>query len=202
MIEELIAWVTQWASSPYGSYALFILALAESSFFPIPPDALLIALCLVNPELSFTYALICSFGSIIGGMFGYIIGLKGGRPLLKRWFKSEKVALVEKYYQKWGVWAVGIAGFTPIPYKIFTISSGVFNLNFFRFIVASLGSRSARFFLVATLFFLFGESIQTLIDKYFGLFTLAFFILLFLGFYVVKILGQRAVTPSNVQDKK
>ena len=197
MIEELIAWVAHWASSPYGGYALFILALAESSFFPIPPDALLIALCLVKPELSFSYALICSFGSVLGGMFGYLIGLKGGRPLLKRWFKSDKITLVENYYQRWDVWAVGIAGFTPIPYKIFTISAGVFNLNFFRFLLASLVSRSSRFFLVATLFFLFGKSVQNLIEKYLGLLTIAFFILLFLGFYVVKILSRRAVTKKS-----
>ncbi|MBW1710998.1 MAG: DedA family protein, partial [Deltaproteobacteria bacterium] len=96
---------------------------------PIPPDALLIALCLINPKAAFIYAFICALGSVLGGIIGYFIGLKGGRPLLKRWFKSEKISLVENYYQKWDVWAVGIAGFTPIPYKIFTISAGVFDLN-------------------------------------------------------------------------
>ncbi len=197
MIEGLTAWVIHWASTPYGAYALFLLALAESSFFPVPPDALLIALCLINPKLSFVYAFVCSIGSVLGGIIGYSIGLKGGRPLLKRWFKSEKIALVENYYQKWDVWAVGLAGFTPIPYKIFTISAGVFDLNIPRFILASVISRSARFFIVAGLFFFFGETIEALIKKYFGILTIAFFALLILGFYFVKILGKRATTSGG-----
>ncbi|MBW2090550.1 MAG: DedA family protein [Deltaproteobacteria bacterium] len=201
MIQDLTAWMIQWASTPYGAYALFILALAESSFFPLPPDALLIALCLINPKLSFIYAVICSIGSILGGIIGYIIGLKGGRPLLKRWFKSDKVHMVEKYYQKWDVWAVGLAGFTPIPYKIFTISAGVFALNFPRFVLASIISRSARFFIVASLFFFFGEAIQDLIERYFGLLTIAFFVLLFLGFYFIKLMGKRAAASGGVQDE-
>ena len=90
MIESLTVWMVEWATSPYGLLALFAIALAESSFFPIPPDGLLIALCLASPETAFLYALVCAVGSVLGGALGYLIGLKGGRPLLKRWFKSEK----------------------------------------------------------------------------------------------------------------
>jgi len=201
MIESLTVWMVEWATSPYGLLALFAIALAESSFFPIPPDGLLIALCLASPETAFLYALVCAVGSVLGGGLGYLIGLKGGRPLLKRWFKSEKVRLVEDYYHRWDVWAVGVAGFTPIPYKVFTISAGVFDLNFPRFILTSIVSRSARFFLVALLFYFFGETLRDLFEKYFALLTVAFFVLLFLGFYFIRIMGKRATAREGVQDE-
>ncbi|MBW2622898.1 MAG: DedA family protein [Deltaproteobacteria bacterium] len=201
MIESLTVWMIEWATSPYGILALFAIALAESSFFPIPPDGLLIALCLASPETAFLFALVCAIGSVLGGGLGYLIGLKGGRPFLKRWFKPEKVRLVENYYHRWDVWAVGVAGFTPIPYKVFTISAGVFNLNFPRFMVTSIVSRSARFFLVATLFFFFGERIRDLFEQYFALLTVAFFALLFLGFYFMRVMGKRAVAQESVQDE-
>ncbi len=201
MIESLTVWMVEWATSPYGLLALFAIALAESSFFPVPPDGLLIALCLASPETAFLYALVCAVGSVLGGALGYLIGLKGGRPLLKRWFKSEKVRLVEDYYHRWDVWAVGVAGFTPIPYKVFTISAGVFDLNFSRFILTSIVSRSARFFLVALLFYFFGETLRDLFEKYFALLTVAFFVLLFLGFYFIRIMGKRATAREGVQDE-
>ncbi len=201
MIESLTVWMVEWATSPYGLLALFAIAVAESSFFPIPPDGLLIALCLASPETAFLYALVCAFGSVLGGALGYLIGLKGGRPLLKRWFKSEKVRLVENHYHRWDVWAVGVAGFTPIPYKVFTISAGVFDLNFSRFILTSIVSRSARFFLVALLFYFFGETLRDLFEKYFALLTVAFFVLLFLGFYFIRIMGKRATAREGVQDE-
>jgi membrane protein YqaA with SNARE-associated domain len=201
MIESLTVWMVEWATSPYGLLALFAIAVAESSFFPIPPDGLLIALCLASPETAFLYALVCAVGSVLGGALGYLIGIKGGRPLLKRWFKSEKVRLVEDYYHRWDVWAVGVAGFTPIPYKVFTISAGVFDLNFSRFILTSIVSRSARFFLVALLFYFFGETLRDLFEKYFALLTVAFFVLLFLGFYFIRIMGKRATAREGVQDE-
>lgn len=201
MIESITIWMVEWAASPYGILALFAIAVAESSFFPIPPDGLLIALCLASPETAFLFALVCSIGSVLGGALGYLIGIKGGRPLLKRWFKSEKVRLVEDYYQRWDVWAVGVAGFTPIPYKVFTISAGVFELNFLRFILTSMVSRSARFFLVALLFYFFGETLRDLFEKYFALLTVAFFVLLFLGFYFIRVMGKRAASREGVQDE-
>lgn len=201
MIESLTVWMVEWAASPYGILALFAIAVAESSFFPIPPDGLLIALALASPETAFLFALVCSVGSVLGGALGYLIGIKGGRPLLKRWFKPEKVRLVEDYYQRWDVWAVGVAGFTPIPYKVFTISAGVFELNFLRFILTSVVSRSARFFLVALLFYFFGETLRDLFEKYFALLTVAFFVLLFLGFYFIRVMGKRAASREGVQDE-
>ena len=133
-VKDLSVWVMHWANTPYGGLALFVLAFCESSFFPIPPDVLLIALCMANSPMSFWYALICSLGSTLGGMLGYGIGRIGGRPLLERWVRAERINLVQRYYQRWDVWAVAVAGFTPIPYKVFTISAGAFLLNFVRFI--------------------------------------------------------------------
>ena len=116
---------------------------------------------------------------------------------MKKLFKSEKIKLVEAQYKKWDVWAVGTAGFTPIPFKLFTISAGVFDLNFPRFLLTSLVSRSARFFMVASVFFFFGQAIQDFIMKYFEVLTLTFLVLLVLGFWVVGIMGKRASQKSD-----
>ena len=146
----------------YGEVGLFTLAFMESSFFPIPPDFILIPMCLANPEKALMFALIATIGSAFGGVFGYIIGKFGGRPVLNFFFKKQqdKILEVEKLYNKWGVWAVGAAAFTPIPYKIFTIASGVFKMNLLGFTLVSIIGRGLRFFIVATALMLFGEKIK------------------------------------------
>ena len=189
--EGWIAWVISWAYTPYGGVALFLNAVAESSFFPLPPDVLLIVLSILRPPLSFVYAAICSVGSVLGGVVGYVLGLKGGRPLLQRFISAERIRFVERYYQKYDIWAVGIAGFTPIPYKAFTISAGVFVLDLKRFILISLVSRSARFFLVGLVIFLFGETAKLYITKYINTFSIAFVALLILGFLVIRFFAKR-----------
>jgi membrane protein YqaA with SNARE-associated domain len=192
-IKDLTVWVIHWAQTPYGGLALFALAFCESSFFPIPPDALLIALCMANPAESFWYAVLSSLGSVLGGIFGYGIGRVGGRPLLERWVSAERIQLVQRHYQRWDVWAVAVAGFTPIPYKVFTISAGAFLLNFVRFIIASVLSRSARFFLVAGLFYFYGPTINRFILRYFNVLSIIFIALLILGFYFIKVSSKRAM---------
>ena len=196
-LEATMAWVTHFAYTPYGVWALFGLAFAESSFFPIPPDVLLMALAVARPEGSLWFAAVCSAASVLGGMFGYWLGYKGGRPLLYRLFSADKIRVVENYYQRWDVWAVGAAGLTPLPYKVFTIAAGVCALNFPRFVLASLVSRSLRFFAVGTLFWLFGAQIQSFIKDYFGILTAAFFVLLVGGFYFIKIMGKRAARQGG-----
>jgi len=191
-IKDLVAWTTHFAQTPYGAWALFAIAFAESSFFPIPPDLLLMALAAVDPENSIWYAAVCTVGSVLGGMFGYGIGLKGGRPLLLRLFKHEKVQVVEDYYNRYDVWAVGIAGLTPIPYKVFTIAAGVCAINFPRFVAASLASRGLRFFAEGLLFWLFGPQIQAFVKSYFEVITITFAVLLVGGFYLLKVIGKRA----------
>ncbi|MFQ6007803.1 MAG: YqaA family protein [Candidatus Zixiibacteriota bacterium] len=206
----LYDWVLSWGESRHGATALFFLSLAEASFFPVPPDALLIALCMGAWRKWIRFALVCSIGSVIGGMLGYAIGygafeligekilsftasLSGTDPahLLQKthyWFNEK-----ELWGMRVGAWAVGIAGFTPIPYKVFTIASGFFEMNFGVFFLASTISRSARFFLVAgvigTLYKKFGVGIKEYIDRYFNILAIAFVVLLILGFWVVSLIG-------------
>ena len=186
MIENLIAWTVHWAQTPYGTLALFLLAFAESSFFPIPPDVLMISLALINPVLSLFYALVTLAGSVLGGMFGYFLGIKGGKPLLERFFKKEKIELVHNYFQKYEAWAIVIAGFTPIPYKVFTIAAGVFYVNFKTFVLASIVGRGGRFFLVGLSILFFGEEIKVFLHRYFDLISIVFVVLLLGGFFILK----------------
>lgn len=188
-IRELFHWVEAMAETPYASWALFGVSFVESSFFPVPPDALLIALCVAQPERSLWFALICSVASVLGGMAGYGIGLVGGRPILLKFFNPQRVEKVKAYYDRYNAWAVGIAGLTPLPYKLFTISGGAFQINFKVFVIASIVSRSLRFFAVAALMKWLGEPAKTFIEQHLGWLTMAFVILLVLGFWVV---GGRA----------
>jgi len=158
---------------PFGTVGLFALAFIESSFFIVPPDVLLIPLCLFNPERALFYALVCTLGSVCGAVFGYYIGMKGGRPVLMRLAREDQVAKIQALYAEYGALAVGMAGFTPIPYKIFSISSGVFKYRLHPFIAVSLLSRGARFFLEAAVIMLYGDEMVSFISVYFGHVTLA-----------------------------
>jgi len=206
---SLYDWVLGWGESPHARTALFFLSMAEASFFPIPPDALLIALCMGAHKKWLRFALVCSIGSVIGGVLGYLIGqfafdligqkllalsasLSGVEPdvLLEQaqyWFNEK-----ELFGMKVGAWAVGIAGFTPIPYKVFTIAAGFFKMAFLPFLIASAISRSLRFFVVAgiigTLYKKYGDRIKLFIDKYFNLLAVAFVVLLVLGFLSLNLL--------------
>tara|TARA_Y100000310_G_scaffold342247_1_gene444648 strand:+ start:56419 stop:57057 length:639 start_codon:yes stop_codon:yes gene_type:complete len=191
-IRKLYDWVLSWANKKYSSLALFILAFAESSFFPIPPDVLQIALSVSKPKKSFFYAAISSAGSILGGIFGYFIGLKLW-ALMKNFFFSyipgftpEVFELIGAKYELYNFWVVFTAGFTPIPYKIITISAGLFGISFLMFVIASAISRSARFFLVALMFYFYGPKIKDFIDKYFNWLSIIFIILLIGGFLAIK----------------
>jgi membrane protein YqaA with SNARE-associated domain len=189
-IKKLYDWVLHWAETPYGVPALFLLAFAESSFFPVPPDVLLIALAISIPKKSFKYAMVCTVGSILGGMMGYIIGLELidsiGIPILNFYGAMDKYEYIQQLYMKYDAWAVGIAGFTPIPYKVFTIAAGAFKIDFLVFVLASIAGRAGRFFLVSGIIYLFGPRIKTFIDNYFNLLCFAFIILLIGGFILVK----------------
>lgn len=192
MFRRLYDWILHWAKTPYGTWALFLLAFAESSFFPIPPDPLLIALAIARPKAALKFALICSVGSVLGGCVGYLIGWQFmaaiGDRIVSLYGLSEKVAYIEAMYNQYDAWAVAIAGFTPIPYKVFTISAGAFKINFIVFVIASILSRSARFFLVGGLIRIFGKTIQAFIEKYFDILAITFTILLVGGFVAIKYL--------------
>ena len=190
MLKRLYDWVLHWADTPYGSWALFLLAFSESSFFPIPPDVLLIALAVGKPENALKYAALCTAGSVSGGMVGYVIGWQFmaavGEKIVAFYGLTEKVAYIEALYNQYDAWAVGIAGFTPIPYKVFTITAGAFKINFLVFALASMVSRAARFFIVGALIYAFGPAIQGFIDKYFNMLAVAFTVLLIGGFILIK----------------
>ena len=195
---ENVSWIRQiydkcllWVQSPYGVWALFFIAVAESSFFPIPPDVFLMVLCIAVPPKSFRYAAICAVGSVLGGMLGYGLGLGFmdtiGVKILELYGLHDKYEVVQNLYQQYDALAVGAAGFTPLPYKLFTITAGAFKINFVTFVLVSMVSRSARFFLVAAFIYKFGAPVRHFIERYFNLLTIIFFILLIGGFLVVRL---------------
>jgi len=190
IIKKLYDWVLHWAETPYGVPALFLLAFAESSFFPVPPDVLLIALSLSINRKAFYYALICLIGSVLGGILGYYIGLYGyeaiGKPIVDFYHGHGVMEAIKLQYDKHGFVGILIAAITPIPYKIFTIASGVFEFDFTLFVTASIVGRSTRFFVVAGLIWKFGPPIRDFIDRYFNLLMWVFMILLVGGFFLVK----------------
>lgn len=194
LIHKLYKWVISFSQTPYSILALFIVAFVESSFFPVPPDVLLIALCVSVPAKSFKFALICSIGSVLGGVFGYFIGFHFyelvGKKIIEFYNLQHYFSIVGEKYRENAFVAISIAGFTPIPYKVFTIAAGVFHekVGLHTLVFASLLSRSARFFLVGGLIYIFGPKIQDFIEKYLNLLTIIFVVLLFLGFFAIKFL--------------
>ncbi len=191
IVKRLYDWVLHWAETPYGAPALFILAFAESSFFPIPPDVLLIALALSVPTRALRFALICTAGSVLGGAAGYGIGMFAsdfGKELIAWVAGAGALTTAEDAFSNYGAWAVATAGMTPIPYKVFTIASGIFHkeIAFPIFMLASLLSRAARFYLLAVLIRAYGAPIRRFIERYFNLLAIAFMVLLIGGFVVIK----------------
>jgi len=192
MLKRLYNWVLSWAETKYGVPALSTVAFLESSLFPLPPDPLLIALCLGAPSRSLWFATVCSIASVLGGLLGYLIGWGVWEIVSDFFFKYvfsiDSFLYVSKKYQENAFLAVLGAAFTPIPYKVFTVSAGVFKINPLTFILASIIGRSARFFLEGALIYLFGFKIKNFIDKYFNPLVTAFFLLVVIGFIIVKYL--------------
>jgi membrane protein YqaA with SNARE-associated domain len=192
LVRRLYDWVLHWAETPYGGPALFLLALVESSIFPVPPDVLLIALCIALPSRAWRFALLTSAGSVLGGLIGYGIGW-GAWPFVDTFFFDYTPGFtpavferVQGLFAEYDFWVVFTAGFTPIPYKVITIGSGVFNINLPVFLVASVISRSLRFFLVAWLLHRYGSGMREFIDRYFNLLSIIFVLLLLGGFLLLK----------------
>jgi membrane protein YqaA with SNARE-associated domain len=198
-IRNLYDWVLKWSNSKYGPLMLCLMAFAEASFFPIPPDVLLIPLALGLRTKAFRFAFICSIGSVLGAIAGYSIGSflwwDGGNQFswIARFFfdvipgfSSDIFYSIKTKYELWNFWVVFIAGFTPIPFKVITISAGAFDVNFILFVIASTLSRSARFFLLSGLIWKFGEPMRDFIDKYFNLLAILFMILIIGSFVIIK----------------
>ena len=194
---RLYDWVLRWSGHPRAQSALLGLAFAEASFFPIPPDVLLISMCLSRPRRALRYAVLCTAGSVIGGLAGYGIGKLLWNLVESFFFRflavfsftPENFARVQQLYQKNAFLAVFTSGFTPIPYKVFTIAAGVFEISLVVFILASLLGRASRFFLVALLLRWMGPRVLPYIERYLGWLTLAFVALLILGFLLVGMFG-------------
>ncbi len=187
-------WVIHWANTPHARAALLLIAFAESSFFPLPPDILLIAMGVGAPSRALGFSLICLIGSVTGGMFGYVIGM-GLWVVISGWFYTYIPGFTPEVFQKVSVlysdnafWAVFAAGFSPIPYKVFTIAAGATQINFLTFVVASILSRGLRFFLIGGSLKMFGPSVKQILEKYFDLFSILFLVLLIGGFVLVKLL--------------
>jgi len=192
LLRKLYDWVLSWAHKKHASKALFGLAFAESSFFPIPPDVLQIALSVSKPKKSFLFALISSIGSVLGGIFGYFIGFflfdAIGKLIIGTLGYQAQFDAVGNLYNSYAFLAILTAAFTPIPYKVFTIAAGFWHIGLTTLITASIIGRSGRFFLVATLFYFFGPKIKDFIDKYFNWLTIIFIVLLIGGFAAIKYL--------------
>lgn len=180
------------AAHKHAAWWLAGLSFIESSFFPFPPDMTLIPMCLAHREKSFRYALICTVSSALGGVFGYGIGYflfaSIGQPIVDFYGLGEQFIAFRGHYNEWGGWIVFAAGLTPMPYKMITIASGVTHMDLFLFFIASLAGRGMRFYLVAALLWKFGAPIKLFIEKYMGLLTIFFFVLLISGFIGLKYL--------------
>lgn len=188
---RLYRWVLSWADHPQATWALFGLSFAEASFFPIPPDVLLIALCLGRPPRALWYALVCTIASVLGGLFGYWIGSAFfdslGRGILELYGLTERYLEVQELYRRYDVWAVGIAGLTPIPFKAFTVTAGLFKISIPGFIVAATLSRGFRFGLVALILRTWGEPARLFLDRHLGILTILFAVLLVGGFILIRV---------------
>ena len=169
LFSHLLEMVMGWAEHRHASYYLAGLSFAESSFFPIPPDVMLAPMTLAKPERAWRFALVTTIASVLGGIAGYLIGMFAFElvePLLHRAGYWQRYLDAREWFAVWGVWVVFLAGFSPIPYKIFTITAGVVGMVFLPFIVASFVGRGARFFLVVWLMRMGGSKMEGILKQY------------------------------------
>jgi membrane protein YqaA with SNARE-associated domain len=180
------------AGHRHALLALAVISFVESSIFPIPPDVLLIPMILAARQRAWLIATVCTVASVLGGIAGYAIGAllfdTVGQPIVEFYGYLDRYQEFQARYEDWGAWIVAGAGFTPFPYKVITITSGVMNLDFAVFMVASIVSRGARFFLLAALLWYFGPPIRSFIERYLAQLTIVFFVLLLGGFIALRYL--------------
>lgn len=192
MIRKLYDWTLSLAGHPRALWALAIIAFVESSFFPIPPDVLMIPMIIAAPTRAFRIAAVATVASVLGGLFGYAIGAllfeTVGQPILDFYGKADAFDSFATRYNDWGAWAVLIAGVTPFPFKVITIASGTTGLSLPVFILSAILARALRFFVVAALLWKFGPPIRDFIEKRLGLIFAIFCVLLIGGFYLVMYL--------------
>jgi|SRR5579883_1958861 membrane protein YqaA with SNARE-associated domain len=188
MFQKIYRWTLSLAESRHAPFALGLIAFAESSFFPVPPDTILIPMSLARPKRAWSYALICTFGSVGGALLGYAFGAllyeTIGKWLINLYGYGARVDEIRALYAQWG-WAVILfKGFTPIPFKIVTITSGLLGYSLTLFVLLSLLTRGARFFFIAVLLKRYGEAVNSLLDKYFGWFLAILLAAVIIGFWI------------------
>ena len=185
-------WTLEKAQHKNAKWYLSLISFVESSFFPIPPDILLIPMALASKARALFYAFMCTLFSVLGGILGYAIGYffynSVGIYIVDFYHLESSINIFESYYKEFGILIVLGAGITPFPYKFITIASGVFGLNIFLFIIVSIIGRGLRFYLIAILLYFFGEKIKLIIDKYFNILTIVFFILLVGSVFIIRFL--------------
>ena len=191
-LKRIYNWTLEKAQHKNAKWYLSLISFAESSFFPIPPDILLIPMALASKAKALFYAFICTLFSVLGGILGYAIGYffynSVGIYIVDFYHLENSFNIFESYYKEFGILIVLGAGITPFPYKFITIASGVFGLNIFLFIIFSIIGRGLRFYLIAILLYFFGEKIKLIIDKYFNFLTIVFFILLVGSVFIIRFL--------------
>ena len=191
-LKKTYNWTLEKAQHKNAKWYLSLISFAESSFFPIPPDILLIPMALASKARALFYAFMCTLFSVLGGILGYAIGYffynSVGIYIVDFYHLENSFNIFESYYKEFGILIVLGAGITPFPYKFITIASGVFGLNIFLFIIVSIIGRGLRFYLIAILLYFFGEKIKLIIDKYFNVLTIVFFILLVGSVFIIRFI--------------
>lgn len=192
IVRKAYDWVLHWAGTPKAVPALFLISFAESSFFPIPPDVLLVAMAVSLPTRAFYFALVCSVSSVLGGMFGYLLGFAFmeliGNAIVQFYHLEAIIEKIRLMYKANEILTMLIGSFLVHPYKIFTLASGALEINFPLFTLGSIAGRGSRFFLIAALIYKFGAPVKVFIDKYFNLLFIAFAIVFILCIYAIKFL--------------
>ena len=190
LVRATYDWMLDLAARPNAMVFLAIVAFAESSFFPIPPDIMLIPMVLAMPQKAWRIAGVATVASVVGGCFGYSIGIFFfdliAKPILSFYGYMQQFDVFKDYYHEWGAWIVFGAGITPFPYKVITIASGVVHLDLITFTVASVIARGMRFYLVAWLLKKYGEPMKEFIEKNLGMLSVLFLVLLIGGFVAIK----------------
>ena len=190
-IKKLYSWTVKWAAHPKANWALGGISFSESSFFPLPPDPLLLTMTFAKPKFWWRFALLTTIGSVLGGMFGYFIGFAFfesiGEWLVNVLHLQSGFESVAELYAKQSFWAVFAAAFTPIPYKIFTIAAGVFRINFPGFVIASLFGRGLRFFAVAGAAHLLGKKYKDQIERYVDVISLGLLAVIIIGLFASRL---------------
>ena len=192
IFRSLLDWVWRMAETEGAMKVLFLVSLTESVFFPVPPDLLLIPMALAQQKKAFRIAGICLAASVIGGAIGYFIGAffmdTIGMSIVNFYGLTDQYVVVQEWYEKYNAWVVAVAGLTPIPYKLCTLTAGTFHVNFYVFFIMSFLSRGVRFFVVAGLIYLFGHKIRYFLEKRLDLIFVLCMVLVVIGFIMINYL--------------